>query len=411
MNFFHRIKLAVILITAHLTHSFLFMAVNCISFIMIIMASAILYMQNLNENICEPVLNENIENLGIVRVENCSDDTGSKIYKEILKKKSICGFGELDSGGAPVFSKEILSLQKENMSEDEKLTWGSNIKVLFVSYDALPIFKYKLYKSAELNKKQLSDENHWCLYLGYNFRDIELGTKYETGNIIYEVAGILQEGQEWFDSQILFGVGEGDMIQNINMNNEIVAISGEDYLADNLIFSSKDNMFDEASDDIYKIADKYDCDLTVGNIKEQMDNAGDRTRVMWGYILKLFVVFYIASFLIGMCLQFIEIRKDLYEYTCLRLTGVLQKDMVWIFAIENGLKLVITYIASAALSRYLLKLMWGNKERVDIIIMVIAKSVYGFGLISLLIAFAISMILPMHFVRKYSIKELMTEVL
>ena len=71
----------------------------------------------------------------------------------------------------------------------------------------------------------------------------------------------------------------------------------------------------------------------------------------------------------------------------------------------------MTFLLSAGISGFFMQAMWNDGLNQSAINIIFVKSLFSVGLISLLIAFAISMILPMHFVRKYSIKELMTEVL
>ncbi|MCR5691778.1 MAG: hypothetical protein K6G62_06120, partial [Eubacterium sp.] len=223
-------------------------------------------------------LKPDVEKAGVAWIPLPSTDEIDPWYscmEEIAKSEEVECIGDWDGiwkvdcsqspGESGKLWKKITSISKKHphmVMEEDALAYGINYDIhmecLQIQYQLIEFFALDLYKGS-LEVDQDSDKN--LFYLGYNFREIPVGTVFRDGDgKEYEVAGILAKNSRLLDSDELLSGGMGESstrsLDNVVLEvtpNEKTACHGELSL-----FTCKEGYsFADASNKISEIAKKY----------------------------------------------------------------------------------------------------------------------------------------------------------
>ena len=191
-----------------------------------------------------------------------------------------------------------------------------------------------------------------CLYLGYNFKDVPIGTIFynEEEKKEYEVAGILEKDARLLDGDILATNGYAQGKCSNFMDNAILHVDYSDpftgFSSLNL-FSVKDGYKLEDGEKVIKeISDKYGYSSYCGTYMERVNTLASKQNMMLNDLIKMAVLIFIVSIFIVLITQLLLSDLKRNELGIWLVCGLTSKNLFLIMTIENAIKYGLAAIMS-----------------------------------------------------------------
>ncbi|MCM1101354.1 MAG: FtsX-like permease family protein [Clostridium sp.] len=302
--------------------------------------------------------------------------------------------------------KEIREIQSSHIKEFGQ---DSNVQFVYMLGQAFPINDPELCRGSA---EQVGTNDGWLLYLGYNFRDIPVGTVFanEPYGISYTVAGILRENASIMDQQaILWNLEVLRFNYSIAADNMLVVIPpcSTNYHSMDYFFVCADGYtYEEAVARIMRVAEQYDIQTETGRLDRRLDTVLSYADGMLNIISGLAGLLAFASLVMLLTAQLLTalFRKD--ELGVWRMLGMSRKKIFGILLGENVIKMLVAailslgyilsveriYITLPSIAHELRYILWGN--------------IPIFLLLCALVAAAACAAVPMAYVQDKSIPDI-----
>ena len=311
------------------------------------------------EHMIRKSLADDISKYGVVRNTNIGDldrETGSAFLSDVYNAPEIDGVGTWTYGGFDHLTtvdgemdywNEILEIQNSHVREfDEDPNY---VQVVYMPGQAFRINDLELYRG---DAEQPGHNDESLIYLGYNFRDIPVGTVFldEISGTRCVVEGVLQKNTSIVDAQdILMNFGGLELSYSVAMDNMVLVIPpcSDNYLSVDFFFKCSDgSTYEEAAERIKSIAAQYGIGAETGTLQDRVDTVLSGTDWLIDAIAKLSVLLSFSSFIMILTTQLLTIlsRKD--ELGVWLISGIDRKKVFRILLGENMVKMLLASVLS-----------------------------------------------------------------
>ncbi len=322
---------------------------------------------------CVSWVDNNIaDNADIATMINQNDEIVKKI-KHIPGLQAGCfydsGYSLSNDNGC---FDDLIDIQKKYKNKDVYESADSGEKIEILDCIAIKNDVFNMY-NIEFFKGEYKQKNDDCvyIYLGYEFRNIPVGTEYVNGKgIKYKVAGIIRENTYIVD----------DYYYKLGVYPDTSTIS----LDSKVLFSG--NIENVASEMFIKVADGYDFYEVADNIVKELKNDGvivtcDKltdvveynTQGMDDFInemIRLASIIMIVTLIIQIAIQFVVTMKNNYTYAVLLCNGFVMKDIVMICVVDAIIKIIISISVT-----YAITMAWVNYDLSDYLAIKVAGKI------------------------------------
>lgn len=336
------------------------------SFFVIVSTIAILsfsilfaYANQYNRISTNEILKKNIDSTGILYVSiDKLDQQKISLISEYLN--DLRDLDEIDYiADMSGMTGTIAEQEFFKYGEDAYKTASS--KCMTLTQEAFDIINYNLYNGIDPHELSIEDSYTQYVYLGYNYRDIPLGTIYEKqtpAGIVFRViiAGVLEKNQRILNC-IDYAFFDSTTMSNYINTDDIMLIVSKDVSGFPLFFDvNNEYTYSDAKEKIICISEKYGYPITISSIGEKYLDA-DVSRGALQKVLK-YALFIIAVSSICTLLVFAvyEVKDNLRAFGLLFANGISDSDMIIVIIMKKMIETIICFILS-----YLLLLLVTDK--------------------------------------------------
>lgn len=307
-----------------------------------------------------------LERCGVVDFpENVDFDVLAHFMEQACTLEEIRAFGAYDcygrrglvAEGGTDYAGRLLEIQnsgeKEFMDED-----SSNIQEVFMNRELFEMENIRLL-AGELPDAGESDS---CLiYLGYNFREIPVGTVFvENGSTArYVVAGVMEQGSRVTDPRVFTMYNENlTLSYDVKLDNMILTLmpEGELYTVRNLFCAADGYTYKEATDALKKLGRKMGIQMRIGTLVARLDSVFSQNDIIRSRINGIVAISCILLFMLCVTIQLLNTYTKRKELGIWLANGVSRREMFEILCLENLIKAVVGVVTAVAGTRFL---MWG----------------------------------------------------
>ena len=413
------IKTALILMSNKLKRTLLLLALNIVCFLLFLIGLFLYEQQNYNRNSCDKLLSSGIEGTGYLVIENNFfdrdyEERGREFRDALYQYDGITAIGCVSTGGAP-YMPELQKLQRKYDRSRNTRVYNDSGNLCMTYFNAAfwDINTISLAKGRQVSVDEYPDDGYNYLYLGWDYREIPVGTKYrqtfDSGfTLTYEVAGIMKKGTRIVSEEI-FDVNMNSVVSYSNMDNAIVTVSETNDVWRGLFaIDTKHYSMNEVRYYIKKLAAKYGRKVSIATVEATFDRAEEDSAQIRQYITDLFILVSLVTVGIMMCMQVIDFMSREYEYGIMRISGFTQKNLIQVFAVQNIAKLLCAYAAAGAILALFLQPMFAVNETSSLMIRELLRGcMFGKGLLLFAGLFVMSMLVPVYVVKKYPVVEML----
>ncbi|MBD5554100.1 MAG: ABC transporter permease [Roseburia sp.] len=398
-------------------------AVSSFALSLLCAAVTVLLILHHGENMIYKSLADDISMYGVARNTNIRDlaqKTGSDFIVDVYNAPEIDGVGQwsyvgfahlITVDGETDYWNEILEIQNSHVREFD--ADPNCVQGVYMSGPAFHINDLELYQG---NTDRIASNDESLIYLGYNFRDIPVGTVFvdEISGTRCVVEGVLQKNTSIFDAQILlWNIGGMQLSYSVAMDNMVLVMppSSASYLSVDFIFKCSDgSTYEEAAGRIKSIAEEYGIGAETGTLQNRIDTVLSEEDWLINAIAKLAVLLSFSSFIMILTTQLLTIlsRKD--ELGVWLISGIDQKKVFRILLGENMIKMFLASVISYGIVILFYKLLSSHPDvssaaayRVRYIIWGIAPA---FLLVSAGVMALLCSVVPIIYIKKKSIPDI-----
>lgn len=376
------------------------------------------------ENMIKKSLADDISKYGVVLNTNIRDldrETGSAFISDVYNAPEIDGVGTWTYGGFEHLTtvdgeadywNEILEIQNNHVREfDEDPNY---VQVVYMPGQAFRINDLELYRG---NSEQAGHNDGSLIYLGYNFRDIPVGTVFadEVSGNRCVVEGVLQKNTSIVDSQdILMNLGGGlELSYSVAMDNMVLIIPpcSDNYLSVDFFFKCSDgSTYEEAAGRIKSIAAQYGIGAETGTLQDRVDTVLSGTDWLIDAIAKLSVLLSFSSFVMILATQLLTIlsRKD--ELGVWLISGIDRKKVFRILLGENMVKMLLASVLSYGIVLLFFKVLSIHPSESSAAVYGLRYIIWGaapaFLLLSAVLMTLLCSVIPIAYIKKKSIPDI-----
>ncbi len=328
-----------------------------------------------------------------------ANELNADFLNELAAQPEIRAAGEITSYDVYNVS-ELAAIQNSHRENAD-----NSLELTTVSVGALNLCRLELQKgNFELN---FSDEKNEYLYLGAGFENIPVGTVYETEYANYIVAGILQKGQRFIDSDLSYGFDQNRSDYTFNCDYSVLSVVSFPS-TDGFWLSSSDNYtLDQSLAKAFEIAEKHNVEIKYRTLQKSYENATLNVMAVKNIFSKLMPVVCISCVVMILCMQTSDIFSGLRDFGIMYSQGFSQADIEIIMTLKYIITFVISLIASG-LPVYWLVNFWYNSSSDGT--EVISKILMGYAAPAAVIAIigiiAVSTVVSLVVLRKFSPVEM-----
>lgn len=319
-------------------------------------------------------LNYEIENYGIF--VNSMDDVINKPLDELNDyMTSILTSKEINSTGIWEYSimpelevintdydywKEMINIASSNIQTFSDSDVGIQCVGMHLNAFALSNIKC-LNGSLDVSKKI---DNCSYLFLGYNFKNVPVGTEFviksgQGEGYKYKVAGIIDKDEGIVNTKALFSnLGGIQFMYDIPLNNMVVLLyeGNNIYHSFNYLFTvSKEFSYDEARKKIIEISDAKGIPVSIQRLSDRVDYIMSDADSIATIINKIAIILIVTSSLIMITSQILMVTMRKNELGIWIANGISKKRVLTILFLETLFKMLCSDFLAGLVSFLLIK--------------------------------------------------------
>lgn len=326
-------------------------------------------------------------------------ELNTNFLNDLAAQPEIAAVGE--SINYEVYSlPELAEIQNSHKKKIE-----SSLKLTTVSIGALDLCKLSLREgNFELD---FHDEKTEYLYLGSGFKNISVGTIYKTEYADYIVAGILQKGQRFIDSDLSYGFDQNRSDYTFNCDYSVLSVVSFPF-TDGLWLSSSDNYtLDQSLAKAFEIAEKHNVEIKYRTLQKSYENAMFNVLAVKNIFSKLMLVVCISCVIMILCMQLLDIFGGLRDFGIMYSQGFSQADIETIVILKNIITFVVSLIFSVLPVYWLVNFWYNNSnDGARVISRILLEYAAPTAVIATIGITAISILFSLIVFRKYSPVEM-----
>lgn len=237
---------------------------------------------------------------------------------------------------------------KNNLAYAEEYEEGEYaVQMIDVNRTLLPCFNLLLESGERIEK--CSDDAVY-VYLGYNFRDIPIGTKIQKTIDGYDtiVAGILKKGSYMLDPKfVVFNSDEMSFRYTTLMDNMVLLCKPTEsqyYQSKNLLFSCAPGYtFEKATAKIKETSEKLGIQADFETLQHRMDTLTQKEDWAKGYMRNTMILLGLASVVLLVVTQIFLMYRRREEIGIWVTAGIAKRTIVLILVVENLIKIGVAF--------------------------------------------------------------------
>ncbi len=363
---------------------------------------------------------------GVIKFSLDEREEVIKVYEELVEGEEIESIGDwyfsyLSSlktkNSEEDIWKKMLEISNQHVhileSDDSNADYSKEIDVVMMPSQAFLFNNYKLSKGSKDTVKK-TEKN--LIYLGYNYRDIPIGTILydEETKKEYEVAGVLEKNTYLLDEYSLLANWPGIQLSCINPIDNfflvVPAYNSSDNIAYSLAFFSVSDQcsFQEGVKKIQDTFKKHGLGVDVGTYEARVETITSNDDWMLQSLLKISIVIISVAYMIMVVAQLLISSLKQKELGVWILSGLSRKKIWGILFGENFIKSLIAGIVAFLIQQLLLKDFLFGEENVTLMKRMRYVYLGQFGIFLLVVCFllaAVISLLSVYMIRNKTIKE------
>ena len=317
------------------------------------------------------------------------------------------GFGYLATvDGEADYWIEIMEIQNSHIREfDENSNY---VDTVYMLSQAFCINDLELYRGSA---EQVGINDGWLMYLGYNFKDIPIGTVFvnEPYGISYTVGGIFQKDTSIVDEQILWNLRNLKLSCSNAMDNMVLVVPpcSVNYHSVDYFFKCADGYtYEEAANKIKSISEKYGIQTETGTLQNRVDTVLAEADWLLNAFTELSILLFLSAFIMLLTTQLLTIlfRKD--ELGVWLISGINRKKIFKILLGENIIKMLISSLISLGVVVLLEKIVITSNAIAYELRYILWVNIPVFLLLCTVLTALLCSVIPIEYVKKKSIPEI-----
>lgn len=310
----------------------------------------------------ESLLADGIERTGIIQINQDASESAAIMHfsEQAYRSKEIKAIGDFGYGGNGSRLKQLLKIQ--NTYGNPHQGYGEDqLECLYIQYNLIGAFRFDLLEGVKPEELSFG-KNEIALYLGNHFKEVPIGTKYEikdeSGQIryTYKVAGVLKKGAKWLEEENLYQAETLKVSNLVPLDNLVVMVMNDDYGTYHWAYSLEDGFsFAQGEEKLRELAKECGIEISLGTVSGTMKEVQSNNKTIINYVLELFIMVCLVTFVVLVCIQLVNILNDLKEYGILYANGMSVKELMNILFLENVIKVLLSFLLSLAICYMLLQ--------------------------------------------------------
>lgn len=306
--------------------------------------------------------------------------------------------------------KRILEIQHSGELEFE----DDNTAVLQIVMMNSELFDMEKFDLIAGEKIQPDKSGRYRLFLGYNFREIPVGTEFKDDYYQYEVAGIMKKGTYVMEPELLtWNLGGLKVAHKIRMDNMVLMLMPEKETLSvlNLFCVNDGYTYEDAVTAMEKVADEWGIIIDTGTLQDRLDYVFLENKKLESRINMIALIIGISVFMICVTIQLLNIYIKRNEMGIWLANGMTRKEIFEIIWLENFIKVMMGGVIAVIVEGILVRLMFMNNRYM---VRTISSIMYGIPLLKL-VGFALLMVciisvIPVMIIAKRQTTELVKGV-
>lgn len=360
--------------------------------VLIIMAMTLYEDSKYNEKSTDELLVAGNDHTGYLMMSDMLTAQKSEVINE-LKKNSDVNVGFVREFCCSFSGKGI----EELAARQKALRKEKGISEMFPGNEIEGInIKSEIFKMCDVSLQdgQISaevPEDCVYIYLGSEFKDVEVGTTYEvvcsyggelgadnqefrskklsSVKLKFIVKGHFAKNQKYIAPEIL-DIAEGINVCATDLDDQVVIVSNNPIepsaVGEFFVYGNKEDtlFYDNMKNTIENIKSNEDYKISYGTISDIFDKHSDNQSRMIGYIVKLAVMVTLTVIVIQLCVSSIMIINGTKRYGIMYANGFSKKDMIGIIIMEAVLKCVMSILLAIIIGYVGIQIVFGSYQDV-----------------------------------------------
>ncbi len=393
-------RFAIDSIINYLRQSFMTTLLLIISIMLIIFSTMIRVGHDYVYRSVDEFFSNGADNTVILRIEDNNPD----YMNELSRQPEIEAVGCSTTFGIYPFS-ELYEIQKQYKSNTE-----DSLEVIEINHTAASISKINVVNGSNPEDLDYTPQNGKLveyMYLGSYYSEIPIGSKYETKETIFIVAGILDSSQRWINETLLYGFDLNTMDYTIDCKSCILSFyDGPPSSSDMWVCASDDYNTDQVIDVVYRLADKYNAEVRYTTLRTSYERAAKDWIVLNNILSKLIVIVCFSCFLMLLCYQTYRLLIMKKEIGILLSVGfeitAISKSLI----LSNIILSLVSFLISLPLSLFVVKWWFQANNMMEVVNKILIKYSYPISLVVIICVIAISSVLLIKLLNKLTPVEM-----
>jgi hypothetical protein len=345
-----------------------------------------------------------VSSCGIV---DFSDDMDAKeavaFMDQILARDEVKAIGNYEKIEYSDWTPELLPSGDEN---------AADVQAIVMNSELLAMQNIELYCG---DNPGVENKGKYRMLLGYNFREIPIGTIFQNEELTCEVSGIMQKGTYLTQPEMLtWNLSGLRLSYKTEMDNRILILipEGEYALGVRNIFCAEDGYtYEEAVAAMQEVSAAHGTEVKTGTLQAREDSVFSENRQIKNRIDAIAVILCISIFMISITVQLLHIYMKRNELGIWLANGMARREVFEILWLENLVKIALGWVIAVILEYLFVRFQFGGSPSVcrEIYMIMFGKPLVELVLFALLLSALISAI-PIGLIAKRSTSELVKGV-
>ncbi len=305
---------------------------------------------------CNQCLNGGIKQAGMLSFEGYS--YSNEFLYDMLNMDEITG---VTSGGVYQPTVDVmgeLGTQQEKL-DPEYVKQQNGVPWFYMSWSGVDVCHFNLSEGKRPEEWDLAEDES-LIYLGVNFKDIPVGTKYdcEFEQTTYVVGGILEKGTCWICDDVYIFESIRDTRYVEKLDSMVVCID-PDLISLRCTYTVKKGYsLEETEQKLLQLAEKHDEKIKLARLEDVIDENEYQYSYILNAIRAMTFLIMITALVILERTQFSEMISDTEYFGIFYANGATTRDLVLILVGENLLKVAAAYLLAGIGGYFVLRSTW-----------------------------------------------------
>lgn len=303
---------------------------------------------------------------------------------------------------------------QETAGETDFQEAGTGIKMIQMNGELFDMMNIHL---SEGEKYLKTGSRRWRVFLGYNLREVPVGTvfRYDVNGNEYEVTGIMEKGTCIANpGMLLYNFPGWNLDFKENMDNQMLLLLPEGKAAMgvlNLFCVNDGYTYEEAASAIRQAGEEENIEVKTGTLQARLNTVFAENRRFKNRVDMIASIICISVFMLCVTVQLLNIYMKRSELGVWIANGMSRKELFEIMWLENFIRVLTGGMIAVIIERFLLFGYFLQYQSVyrEIVSFMYGKALLELVLFALLLVSVIS-IIPIFIIAKKQTTELVKGV-